>query len=148
MTRKMLFSKKDRKLRRVLVVEDEPLVAFDNEHALEDAGYEVVGTVDNAEAALELIAEGAPDIVLCDLKIAGEGTGMDVARAAQAKAIKVLFVTASCPIEAQALAVGCLAKPYGPRDLTDALEAIEAALAGKKSRRLPGSLSPYVGPGR
>jgi CheY-like chemotaxis protein len=144
----MLFSKKDRKLRRVLVVEDEPLVAFDNEHSLDDAGYEVVGTVDTVEAALELIDEGSPDIVLCDLKIAGEGTGMDVARAAQAKGIKVLFVTANCPIEAQALAVGCLAKPYGPRDLTDALEAIEAALAGKKSRRLPGSLSLYIGPGR
>ena len=144
----MLFSKKDRKLRRVLVVEDEPLVAFDNEYAMGEAGYEVVGTVDTAEAALQLIEEGAPDIVLCDLSIAGEGTGMDVARAAQAKGIKVLFVTANCPIEAQALAVGCLAKPYGPRDLTDALAAIEAALAGKTSRRLPSSLSLYIGPDR
>jgi CheY-like chemotaxis protein len=144
----MLFSKKDRKLRRVLVVEDEPLVAFDNEHTLEDDGYEIVGTVDTAEAALELIAEGKPDIVLCDLKIAGEGTGMDVARAAQAKGIKVLFVTGNCPIEAQALAVGCLAKPYGPRDLTDALAAVEQALGGKKPRRVPGSLSLYIGPGR
>lgn len=144
----MLFSKKDRKLRRVLVVEDEPLVAFDNEHVLADAGYEVVGTVDTAEAALALIAENAPDIVVCDLKIAGDGTGMDVARAAHAKGVKVLFVTAHCPIEAQALAVGCLAKPYGPRDLPDSLAAVEAALAGKTSRRMPGSLSLYIGPDR
>lgn len=144
----MLFSKKDRKLHRVLVVEDEPLVAFDNEHRLADDGYEVVGTVDTAEAALALIDEAAPDIVLCDLNIAGEGTGMDVARAAQAKGIKVLFVTASCPIEAQALAVGCLAKPYVLRDLTDALAAIELVLGGKTPRRLPASLSLYIGPGR
>ena len=144
----MLFSKKDRKLRRVLVVEDEPLVAFDNEHVLSDAGYEVVGTVDTAEAALALLAQDAPDIVLCDLQIAGEGTGMDVARAAQAKGVKVLFVTGNCPLEAQALAVGCLAKPYGPRDLPDALAAVEAALAGKTSRRVPASLSLYIGPGR
>ncbi len=144
----MLFSKKDRRLRRVLVVEDEPLVAFDNEYVLGDAGYEVVGTVDNAEAAIELIEERAPDIVLCDLTIAGKGDGMDVARAAQAKGIKVLFVTAACPIEAQALAAGCLAKPYGPRDLADALTAIEAALGGKKPRRVPASLSLYIGPGR
>lgn len=144
----MLFSKKDRKLRRVLVVEDEPLVAFDNEHSLNDAGYEVVGTVDNAEAALNLIDQGAPDIVLCDLTIAGDGTGMDVARAAQAKGVKVLFVTGNCPIEAQALAVGCLAKPYGPRDLTDALAAIDQALGGEKPRRVPASLSLYIGPGR
>jgi DNA-binding NarL/FixJ family response regulator len=144
----MLFSKKDRKLRRVLVVEDEPLVAFDNEHTLGEAGYEVVGTVDTVEAALELIEDGAPDIVLCDLGIAGNGDGMDVARAAQAKGVKVLFVTGNCPIEAQALAVGCLAKPYGPRDIPDALAAIEAALGGKKPRRVPGSLSLYIGPGR
>jgi len=144
----MLFSKKDRKLRRVLVVEDEPLVAFDNEYVLGDAGYEVVGTVDTVEAALALIEDAAPDIVLCDLKIAGDGDGMDVARAAQAKGVKVLFVTGNCSIEAQALAVGCLAKPYGPRDLFDALTAIEAALGGRKPRRVPASLSLYIGPGR
>jgi DNA-binding NarL/FixJ family response regulator len=144
----MLFSKKDRMLRRVLVVEDEPLVAFDNEHVLADAGYEVVGTVDTAEAAIELIAQDAPDIVLCDLNIAGDGSGMDVARAAQAKGVRVLFVTGTCPIEAQALAVGCLAKPYGPRDLADALTAVEAALGGKTPRRVPASLSLYIGPGR
>ena len=145
----MLFSRKERRLRRVLVVEDEPLVAFDNEHALGEADYEVVGTVDNVAAAIALIArEPRPDIVLCDVTIAGGGSGMDVARAAQGKGIKVLFVTASCPIEAQALAVGCLAKPYGPRDLPDALAAVEAALGGRKPRRLPGSLSLYIGPGR
>jgi CheY-like chemotaxis protein len=145
----MLFAKKDRKLRRVLVVEDEPLVAFDNEYALDEAGYQVVGTVDTAAAAIDLIAQDPPpDIVLCDVTIAGGSSGMDVARAALDKGIKVLFVTASCPLEAQALAVGCLAKPYGPRDLPDALAAIEAALGGKRSRRLPSSLSLYIGPGR
>jgi DNA-binding NarL/FixJ family response regulator len=143
----MLFSRKARKLRRVLVVEDEPLVAFDNEHVLADAGYEVVGTVDTAEAAIELMAENPPDIVLCDVTIAGERDGMDVARAAGEKDIKVLFVTASCPLEAQALAVGCLAKPYLPRDLSDAIAAVDATLAGRKPRRVPGNLSLYTGPG-
>ena len=141
----MLFSKKQPRLRRVLVVEDEPLVAFDNEHVLAEAGYEVVGTVDTAAAALELIARGDPDIVLCDLAIAGDGDGMEVARAAQAKDIKLLFVTANCPVEARSLAVGCLAKPYRPRDLADALAAVEAVLAGETPRRVPGSLSLYLG---
>ena len=48
----MLFGKRERTIRRILVVEDEPLVAFDNEHMLQDAGYEVVATVDTlADAA-------------------------------------------------------------------------------------------------
>src|SRR5258706_3972999 len=144
----MLFSKKDRRLRRVLVVEDEPLIAFDNERVLADAGYEVVGTVDTAAAALEVMAQVAPDIVLCDLNIAGDGDGMDVARAAQAQGITLLFVTATCPIEAQALAVGCLAKPYRSRDLPDAIAAVEAALAGRTLGRVPASLSLYIGPDR
>jgi DNA-binding NarL/FixJ family response regulator len=144
----MLFSRKARKLHRVLVVEDEPLVAFDNEHILAEAGYEVVGTVDNAAAAIELMAKDPPDIVLCDVIIAGAGDGIDVARAAGERGIKVLFVTATCPVEAQALAVGCLAKPYLPRDLSDALAAVEAALAGRRMRRLPASLSLYIGADR
>ena len=43
----MLFGKRERHIRRILVVEDEPLVAFDNEYQLSDMGFEVVGTVDN-----------------------------------------------------------------------------------------------------
>ena len=39
----MLFGKRERLIRRILIVEDEPLVAFDNEYLLKDAGYEVVG---------------------------------------------------------------------------------------------------------
>ena len=148
MSRIMLFTRDDRKLRRVLVVEDEPLVAFDNEHGLTEAGYEVVGTVDTAEAAIELMARDAPDIVLCDLNIAGDGDGMDVARAARDRGIEVLFVTGTCPPEAQALAVGCLSKPYLPRDLSDAIAAVEAALSGRKPRRVPGSLSLYARAGR
>ena len=43
----MLFGKRERRIRRILIVEDEPLVAFDNEYMLKDAGYEIVATVDN-----------------------------------------------------------------------------------------------------
>ena len=38
----MLFGKRNRIVKRILIVEDEPLTAFDNETMLEEAGYEVV----------------------------------------------------------------------------------------------------------
>ncbi|HEY0445771.1 MAG TPA: response regulator [Allosphingosinicella sp.] len=139
----MLFSKRERKFRRILLVEDEPLVAFDNEHLLSDAGYEVVGTVDNLADATRLIEETAPDLVLSDITLRGDGDGMDVARAAAARKIPVLFITGSCPFEAQSLAVGCLAKPYSEKVLKSALEALDDRLQGRVVKKLPNGLSLY-----
>ncbi len=53
------FGRKKRQLVRLLVVEDEPLVAFDTEHVLTDADYEVVATVDRVSKAVTLIDGGA-----------------------------------------------------------------------------------------
>ncbi len=131
----MIFGRKKRRIARLLVVEDEPLVAFDNEHALSDAGFEVVATVPRADAAVAALDDGI-DLVVSDIQLAG-GSGLDVARAARAAGVPVLFVSGSCPVEAQALAAGCLAKPYAPRDLIAAIRAIEAMLAGERVRRLP-----------
>jgi len=51
----MLFAKRERSIRRILIVEDEPLVAFDNEYMLQDNDYEVVATVDSFADAAEAI---------------------------------------------------------------------------------------------
>ena len=139
----MLFNKRERRIRRILVVEDEPLVAFDNEHQLADAGYEVVGTVDSLADATKLIAEEEIDLVMTDIALSGDGDGTDVARAAAARNIPVLFVSGNCPIEARSLAVGCLAKPYSERVLKAALEALDARLQGRAVKKLPAGLSLY-----
>ncbi|MBX3562199.1 MAG: response regulator [Sphingomonas sp.] len=139
----MLFGKRERLIRRILIVEDEPLVAFDNEHLLGEAGYEVVATVDNHAAALAVIAAEPLDLVLSDIALNGVGDGVDVARAARAKGIPVLFATGNCSPEAQSLAIGCLAKPYAGKVLLNALEAIDARLQGR-SRRAPRQLTLYA----
>lgn len=133
----MLFGKKTPSLARLLVVEDEPLVAFDTEHLLSEHGYEVVATVDRVADAVAVIANGeAIDLVLVDVSLA-DGSGVDVARTAREHGIPVMFVTGACPAEAEALAVGCLAKPYPQRTLLAAIDAVEAKVAGKPKRRLP-----------
>ena len=128
---------------RVLIVEDEALVAFDNEHLLSDAGYEVVGTVDSLAEAAKLIGDEKIDLVLTDITLNGKGDGMDVARAARAKGVPVLFVTGNCPMEAHNLAVGCLTKPYNDKMLKTALEALDKTLSGAKVKKLPPGLSLY-----
>jgi CheY-like chemotaxis protein len=140
----MLFGKRERLIRRILVVEDEPLVAFDNEFSLGEAGYEVVATVDNLAAARAVIeSEEKIDLVMTDIRLNGEGDGTGVARIARGRGVPVLFVTGHCPEEAQTLAVGCLAKPYSDKVLKAALECLDEVLQGKDVKKVPPQLSLY-----
>lgn len=133
----MLFGKRERTIRRIAIVEDEPLVAFDSEHFLNEAGYEVVATVDNLADAVRVIEEELLDLVLSDITLRGEGDGTDVARAAAAKGVAVLFVTGDCPPEAQSLGLGCLAKPYNDKMLKATLDTLDAMRSGRKVGKLP-----------
>jgi DNA-binding response OmpR family regulator len=140
----MLFGKRERRISRIMIVEDEPLVAFDNEYMLKDAGYEVVATVDSLADALAVIEAQALDLVLTDISLSGEGDGTDVARAAGARDIPVLFVTGNCSEEAKSLALGCLSKPYSERVLLSALSAIDDHIQGKTVKKLPEQLVLYI----
>ena len=140
----MLFGKRERRINRIMVVEDEPLIAFENENMLQDADYVVVATVDSYADAAAVIESEKLDLILTDISLAGEGNGVDVARAAQARGIAVLFVTGNCTKEAQALALGCLAKPYSERVLLETLAALDGHLQGRAPKRLPAELTLFV----
>lgn len=128
---------RDKAIRSVLIVEDEPLIAFDNEHVLEQAGYRVAATVEDYDHAVSVIEEDEVDLVIADITLHGDKTGIDVARHAHGKGLAVLFVTGACPIDAHEMAIGCLAKPYLPRDLLGAISAIEALMRGDEPGRVP-----------
>jgi len=137
----MLFGKKKRRISRLLIVEDEPLVAFDTEHFLRECEFEIVATVDRVADAMTVIrGDNDVDLILVDISLA-DGSGLDVAHAAYEAGIPVLFVTGSCPEGARTVAAGCLSKPYAQRDLLAAINVIEAVLEGRKPKRLPGGFS-------
>ena len=139
----MLFGKRERMIRRILLVEDEPLVAFDNEHLLKDAGYEVVATVDTLAAAREVIETEELDLVLTDIRLSGDGDGTGVARVARSRDVPVMFVTAHPSEETRNLGLACLAKPYSEKVLKSALEALERHLQGEKLKKVPAQLTIY-----
>lgn len=143
----VLFKRKKRIIRRLLIVEDEPLVAFDNEHHLEKAGYEIAATVDSGEAAIALIGRELVDAVVLDVNLSGASSGIDVARVAVGRGIAVLFVSGHCPPEAAALAQGALTKPYSPDQLTGALELIDQMLQGKTVAEPGSGLLLFARPG-
>ncbi|MGZ2412894.1 two-component system, response regulator PdtaR [Sphingomonas sp. F9_3S_D5_B_2] len=128
----MLFSKPKRVVKRILIVEDEPLTAFDNETMLCDAGYEIVGTCDAYDKALEVLDKGEIDLILSDVRLASQQTGIDLARAAQQRGIPTLFATGQPYPEAQTVAIGCLMKPYTDRQLKSAIDCVDRHLQGEE----------------
>jgi CheY-like chemotaxis protein len=130
----MLFGKRKRIVNRILIVEDEPLTAFDTENLLGDEGYEVIATVDRFADAVATLDHEQVDLILCDVRLTGERTGIDLAREAKKRGIPVLFVTGAAPDNASELVIGVLEKPYNNRTLRSALTAVDCYLAGKKAR--------------
>ncbi len=128
----MLFGKRNRIVKRILVVEDEPLTAFDNETMLIDAGYQVVATLDGFDEALEIIEREQIDLILSDVRLRSHETGIDLAQAAKQRGIPTLFATGHAMPAASAVAVGCLKKPYTERQLRAAIDSVDRHLCGEQ----------------
>ena len=143
----MVFGRRKRVIARLLIVEDEPLVAFDNEYTLTEEGFEVVATVDKVADALAVLDANADvHLVLADVNLT-DGSGIDIARHAHARGVAVIFCTGECPEGGRAFAHGCLAKPYRPADLVAAIAAVDGQLQGRpRPRRLPRGFSLFDQP--
>jgi two-component SAPR family response regulator len=128
----MLFGKRKQVVKRILIVEDEPLTAFDNENILGDAGYEIVATVDDLHEALRVLEAEPVDLVLSDVRLRKQQTGIQLAHAARHKGIPTLFATGHAYPGAAEIAVGCLMKPYTERQLTKAIDCVDRHLQGEK----------------
>ena len=128
----MLFGKRKQVVKRILIVEDEPLTAFDNENILGDAGYEIVATVDDLDEALRVLEREKVHLILSDVRLRGDRTGIELAHAAKEKGVPTLFATGHSYPGASEIAVGCVRKPYTERQLCKAIEAIDRHLQGEK----------------
>src|SRR5206468_8070923 len=127
----MLFGKHKQVVKRILIVEDEPLTAFDNENILGDAGYEIVATTDQFDNALEIIERERVDLILSDIRLRSQQTGIELANAAKKRGIPTLFATGHAYPGAAGVAVGCLHKPYTERQLLKAIEWVDRHLQGE-----------------
>lgn len=142
----MLFASRPSCIKRLLVIEDDPLTAFDNEHILKHGGYEVVATVDSGEAAVAIMAAEQVDALVLDLGLAGHMTGREVARLARDRGIAVLLVTGQCPDDASEIAMACLGKPHNAGALVAALKALETMICKNQAPRKVAGLTTYWRP--
>jgi DNA-binding NarL/FixJ family response regulator len=103
---------------RILVVEDDFLIAMQTEIALTTAGFEVVGPATTAEEAVALAGEAQPVLAVMDIRLASTRDGIDAARQLyQDFAIRCIFATAHDDARTRGRAepyapLGWLPKPY------------------------------------
>ncbi len=64
---------------KILVVEDEKLIALDLGYTLEELGFNFVGTASDGEEALQKAEELNPDLILMDIKLDGKMDGIETA---------------------------------------------------------------------
>lgn len=64
---------------KVFVVEDESIVSKDIQHSLKRLGYQVCGSASSGEKAIEAISAAKPDVILMDIMLKGEMTGIETA---------------------------------------------------------------------
>ena len=79
---------------RILIVEDDELVAEQLRRGLTAEGYEVVATANSGEEAIEQGEQTRPDLVLLDIMLSGSVDGISVAQKLQPLGIPVLYLTA------------------------------------------------------
>jgi len=96
----------------VLVVEDESIVSKDIQHSLKKLGYNVVGAAATGEKAIELVRSEKPDVVLMDIMLKGDMSGIDTAEIVKTEVnIPVIYLTAYA--DEATLAKAKITEPYG-----------------------------------
>ena len=144
--------------KKILVVDDETIIAMELELHLTRMGYEVVGIADSGLAAIEKARELSPDLIMMDIVMPGKLDGIEAAREIVATMdIPVIFLTAFADPEyinrAKEIGpFGYLVKPYEDRELQAAIEVAlykkgiddELKRKNEELRRLSRDLDNYV----
>lgn len=113
---------------RVLIVEDEPLIADDLQLILEENEYEVVGMADNANDCIELVKNTTPDLILLDINIKGAIDGIMLAELLN-KEFQIPFIFITSYTDDQTIGKvkvlnpsGFIVKPFEDREVATAVE--------------------------
>jgi len=114
-------------LKKILIVEDEFIVANDLSMMLKRAGYDVCGIADSVPEARELIRQEGPDLVLLDIILNGSLTGIDLATELNEAQIAFIYLSANSNqsvLEAAKITqpYGFLVKPFRDKDILITLD--------------------------
>lgn len=126
---------------KVLIVEDEILIAMETEAIIEELGHVPVGIAATSQEALALATAEAPDLALVDVNLADGPTGPAVGEKLAQLGIAVVFITANPRMLERSIenAIGVFDKPVADRDLAQLLDYVtsrELGIAASPPARL------------
>jgi DNA-binding LytR/AlgR family response regulator len=112
---------------QVLLVEDDRSAALDVEMLLDEMGLKLASVKDNAEEAIHFIYQEQPDLVIMDLELKGEKSGLDIAKEINHLRIPIIFTTSykdkkSFEAAKSVYSFGYLVKPFDKLSLQSTLE--------------------------
>lgn len=122
---------------RILIVEDEPILAMLIAETLEEDGYEVVGPAYDEAEALRLAKIFPLDVAFVDINLRGGEEGIEVANFLRLNhGIFSLFITGQVGVarERGAESIGVLSKPYSLDDLSNSASIVKSWLVGEKPK--------------
>jgi DNA-binding response OmpR family regulator len=125
---------------KVLIAEDDLMIADMTEEFLVSSGYQVCGIARTVARAVALAKMHRPDLAIVDLRLAEGGLGTEVAAELhKIKRIGILFASGNITQANLTTADGdgCLIKPYLTKDLLVALSIITEIVAKGKSSQIP-----------
>jgi CheY-like chemotaxis protein len=106
---------------RILVLEDEGLIALDIEATLQDAGVSEVVCVPSVAEALRAIDGAEFDAAILDIRIGADGWAYDVARGLKQKGVPFIFSSGSVEIAEPFRDIPLVTKPFSSEQLIEAL---------------------------
>jgi DNA-binding NarL/FixJ family response regulator len=124
---------------RILIVEDDFIVATECEIALREAGFEIADVVGSAEEAIQAVKVRPPKLIIMDIRLAGVRDGIDAAlEIFREHGIRCIFASAHQDEHARRRAepaspLAWLPKPYSMQSLIDGVQRALATLDNQKS---------------
>jgi len=127
---------------RILIIEDEALVAMELRFVLEDLGHDVVGQAADACTARNLVRAADVDLALVDIHLSDGPTGIDLGRELGSDGVTVLFMTANPGMVCQGVSgtIGVLSKPTDERAVQTAVDYALRRRAGRPTEFAPPEL--------
>jgi DNA-binding LytR/AlgR family response regulator len=135
---------------KILIVEDDAMISSSLKEILEMLDHQVVGIAEDADLAINLCNEHAPQLALLDIQIGGDIDGVDLAEIINDQFdIPFIFTTAFADNATIARAkerapYGYLVKPYGIKDINAAIEVAMVAYGRLKTAEKKGGMSKII----
>ena len=117
-------------MRKVLICEDEPLLAADLAAIVEEAGHTVCGVFHNAREALNRANGLKPDLAIIDLNLADGDTGAAVAQTLQSLGVRVIILSGHSNVGA---GLGCVPHTFAAKPVSKDVVAQLLGPAGRLS---------------